>query len=80
MTQYIYTIDDKNAIRIWDTENPNTEPFFYQPDWPDATPWASRDEAQAWAEVFIKMLEDPTYPFEPGDSPQQPQKPRPVVE
>jgi hypothetical protein len=56
--RYRYEIDENNAIRIWDNENPNENnaPFLYQPDQPDGTPWASREEASAWAESFISNL------------------------
>jgi hypothetical protein len=56
--RYRYEIDDQNAVRIWDDENPNENgaPFFYQPDWPDGTPWADRAEAQGWADAFIEDL------------------------
>lgn len=56
--RYRYEIDDANAVRVWDDENPTETgaPFFYQPDRPDATPWADRAEAQAWVEAFIADL------------------------
>lgn len=80
MTRYIYEVDNKNIVRIWDTENPNenNEPFFLQPDWPNGTPWASKAEASAWAELLIESIANPESEFVPGDSPDQPQKPRPV--
>jgi hypothetical protein len=56
--RYRYEIDDANAVRVWDDENPTETgaPFFYQPDRPDATSWADRAEAQAWVEAFIAEL------------------------
>lgn len=56
--RYRYEIDDANAVRIWDDENPNENgaPFFYQPDRPDRTPWANRAEAKAWVDEFIAFL------------------------
>jgi len=56
--RYRYEIDENNAVRIWDDENPNETgaPFMYQPDTPDATPWGSREEAEAWAIDFIAGL------------------------
>ena len=59
--RYRYEIDDQNAIRVWDDENPTETgaPFFYQPDRPDTTPWADRAEAQAWVDAFIVMLLTP---------------------
>ena len=79
---YRYEIDEANAIRIWDEANPNElgAPSLYQPDWPNATPWASRAEAEAWALLFIESLENPESEFVPGESPDEPRKPRPEPE
>ena len=65
--RYRYEIDDHNVVRVWDDENPTGTgaPFFYQPDRPDATPWADRAEAQAWVDAFIAELLAPPEPVEP---------------
>lgn len=59
--RYRYEIDNNNAVRVWDNENPNEndEPFFFQPDQPDGTPWADEAEAEAWAVAFIAELDAP---------------------
>jgi hypothetical protein len=77
--RYRYEIDSKNAIRVWDNENPNEEnaPFFFQPDWPNETPWASRAEAENWAQVFIESLVNPESEFVAGASPETHPAPRP---
>lgn len=77
--KYKYEINDKNEIRIWDTENPNelNAPFFLQPDYPDGSPWANKLDATAWAELFIESLVNPESEFLPGDSPDEPKKLRP---
>lgn len=56
--RYRYEIDEHNAIRIWDDENPNenSAPFLYQPDHPDGRPWENRAEAIAWVDAFIADL------------------------
>lgn len=56
--RYRYEIDEANAVRIWNEENPTSTgaPFFYQPDHPDARPWVDRAEAQAWVDAFIADL------------------------
>lgn len=79
---YRYEVDEQNAVRIWNTDAPNGEdaPFIYQPDWPDTTPWGSREEAAAWAELFIESLTNPDAELLPGDSPAEPTKPRPLPE
>lgn len=79
---YRYEIDELNAIRIWDEAKPNEEnlPFLFQPDWPNAAPWGDRAEAEAWAELYIESLANPESEFVPGASPEEPRKPRPVVE
>ena len=68
--RYRYEIDDQNAVRVWDDENPNENgaPFFYQPDRPDATPWADRAEAEAWAEALIAEMTAPAP--EPEETPE----------
>lgn len=58
MMRYRYEIDQNNAVRVWDDENPNEygAPFQFQPDRPDGQPWADRAEAQAWVDAFIAEL------------------------
>lgn len=70
MSRYRYEIDESNAIRAWDDGNPDElgRPFLLQPEWPDGTPWANKEEATAWAEAFVKMMEDPKN-GRPGDGP-----------
>lgn len=82
MSRYRYEIDEANAIRIWDEENPNEKnaPFLYQPNYPNGDEWGSAEAATAWAELFISSAEDPTSELVPGDSAAEPTKPRPVVE
>jgi hypothetical protein len=59
--QYEYKIDENNAVRIWDSENPNENnaPFFYQPDHPDGVAWTSKDAAEQWVKEFINDLLQP---------------------
>lgn len=70
MSRYRYEIDENNAIRAWDDGNPDElgRPFLLQPEWPNGTPWATRAEAEFWAEALIKMMEDPKN-GRPGDGP-----------
>jgi hypothetical protein len=52
-----YEIDENNAVHMWnDTQD---EPFLFQPDWPNGTPWANAEEAENWAKAKIAELEDP---------------------
>lgn len=55
---YRYEINDENAVRVWDDENPNESgvPFFYQPNHPDGRPWTDRAEAQEWVDAFITEI------------------------
>lgn len=70
MSRYKYEVDKDNAIRVWDNENPNENdaPFFFQPDWPNETPWASKAEAEDWAKLFVESLENPESEYVPGPS------------
>ena len=47
-------IDDFNCIRIY--RNGELVPFLEQPYWPDQTPWASKEQAQTWAEQYVAHL------------------------
>lgn len=80
MSRYRYEIDDANAVKVWDLENPNelNAPFLFQPEWPNGTAWASKKEAEDWALLFIDSLQNPESEFVPGESPEQPSYPRPV--
>ena len=68
MSNYRYEIDENNAIRIF--EGDSEVPFIFQPDWPAVVPWESKEQAEDWAQVFISALEDPLYPYEAGDRPE----------
>jgi hypothetical protein len=71
---YRYEIDEANAVRIWDEDNPNENgaPFIFQPDWPNGTPWQNGSEAEEWAALFVESLENPQSEFVPGISPEEP--------
>ena len=68
-------------VKIWDLEvsSINDAPNFLQPDWPDGTPWANKEEASSWAEIFIESLKNPYSEFIPGLSPSSHPTPRPRV-
>lgn len=72
-------INEKNEIRVWDTQNPNelNAPFLLQPNWPNGTEWADKAEAQAWLDLFIQSMENPESEYLPGRSPDEPKRLRP---
>jgi hypothetical protein len=80
MSKYYYEIDAQNHLRVWDNdlELPGNAPFLFQPDWPDGTPWASRQEVQNWADAYTTALSDPESEFIQGNSPSEPIIPRPA--
>ena len=82
MSRYRYEIDEQNVVRVWDSENQSEEglPIFMQPDWPDSTPWANKEEAESWALAFVTSLEDESYEFLPGSGPSEPLIPKPPIE
>jgi len=59
--KYKYEIDDQNAVRVWDLENPNEEnkPFLYQPNQSDGTAWESSEQAKNWIEALIEEWNQP---------------------
>lgn len=66
-----------HAIRVW---YPDADaPSLFQPDWPDGTPWASREEAQEWADLYVASLEDDDAPYAPN-TPGEPGAPKPTPE
>jgi hypothetical protein len=53
-----YEIEDITwAVRVWYPDS--DAPTLFQPDWPDGTPWASKEEAEKWAQDYIAYVEDP---------------------
>lgn len=72
---YTFEIDENNAVRIF--MEGQEAPVIFQPDWPNGTPWASREEAETWAQLYIESFENPAVPFLPGFSPEEPARPRP---
>jgi hypothetical protein len=69
--RYTYTIDENNAILIFDAEcsNENGAPNLFQPFHP-ATPstlWASREEADSYAKQWIEELINPVIVIEPEE-------------
>lgn len=61
--QYTYKIDENNAILIFDSERLNEDgsPNLFQPWHPSSmeTPWASKEEAEAFAKEWIEELINP---------------------
>jgi len=66
-----------HAVRVW---YPGSDaPSLLQPDWPNTTPWASRAEAQAWADLYVESLEDTDAPYAPN-GPGEAGAPKPTAE
>ena len=59
--KFKYEIDENNAIRIWNLEIPNENdaPFLFQPNYPDYTPWESKEAAEEWAINEINTMLNP---------------------
>lgn len=77
---YKYELGPKHEISVWNLDNPTPEnvPHFFQPNWPDGTPWADKAEAENWAKALIELFSNPDCEFEPGPSPDQPLVPKPT--
>lgn len=80
--RFQFHITENKELRIWDRENPNPKnaPVIFQPNWPDGTDWASKEEAEAWANVFIESIINSESEFIPGLSPDEPKRLRPKPE
>lgn len=59
-----YEISDANEITIWLSEGEG-QAKLVQPSWPDRTPWASREEAESWAQMQIAAIENEELPLPP---------------
>ena len=66
-----------HAVRVWYPDS--DAPSLLQPDWPNTTPWASRAEAQAWADLYVESLEDTDAPYAPN-GPGETGAPKPTAE
>lgn len=64
---YRYEIDESNTIRIWKSDIEEA-PVIIQESWPDLTPWANKEEAEAWANQWILSIQDSSVEA-PADSP-----------
>jgi hypothetical protein len=56
---FIYEVDEKNAVRIWNIESVDGPPQIFQPDYPDGTAFESAESADTWAKEYIGTLIDP---------------------
>jgi hypothetical protein len=60
-SKFSYTVDDDTFhVRLYTTDQ--EQPFVFQPNYPDNTPWESKEAAAAWAEQCIYDLENPPAP------------------
>ena len=71
--QFRYEVTENNTLLIYldNREDSAETPLIRQPRWPNGTSW-SREEASAWAEVFIANYNDPSNGQLPGHSPEKP--------
>lgn len=72
MDKYIVEINELNQIKIYNKSVSKTIPVFYQPYWPDQTPWSSYEEAQSWADAWIEASTNMDSEYIPGNSPDEP--------
>lgn len=78
MSSFRYEISENNEISIWPTDaEEESLPIFFQPDWPDGTPWQSKSEAESWALAMVASMENEDTEHVPGPGPDSPLIPRP---
>lgn len=71
-----FTIDPNTfAVSIY--KDNEQIPIIYQPDWPNATPWNSSEEATTWAQLCIQAIVDDNAPYAPA-GPGLPGEPKPL--
>lgn len=74
-----YSVKNDGRVVIWlDAED--TPGNLVQTTWPDGTEWASKDEAEAWAQAWLAHNADPENAPAPGNGPDQPTIPVRTVE
>lgn len=54
-----YEVNDSNEVLAWNTESNQSEPFLFQPHYPNGVPFGSKEDAQAWAEAWYAHFTDP---------------------
>jgi len=64
-----YEVTAQNEVLAWNDELEQTEPFLYQPCYPNGSPFADTADAQAWAEAWYAAFIDPENNPEPPVSP-----------
>lgn len=57
---------DTLELYMWD--GINEEPFLYQPDYPDTTPWGTYEAVEAWAIAKVEELTNPDSEYVAGPS------------
>lgn len=62
---FTFTTDPTTfAVSIY--SDSQIEPVIFQPDWPNGTPWVSKNEAETWAQLCIASIENPNAPYAPA--------------
>jgi hypothetical protein len=64
-----YEVTAQNEVLAWNDELEQTEPFLYQPYYPNGEPFADTADAQAWADTWYAAFIDPDNNPEPPSSP-----------
>lgn len=64
-----YEVNADNAVLAWNDDLVQTEPFLFQPHYPDGTPFKDAADAQAWADAWYQFFISPETSPEPPVSP-----------
>lgn len=54
-----YKVTQKNEVLAWNDELEQTEPFMYQPNYPDGTAFATKADAEEWAARWYAYFTNP---------------------
>jgi hypothetical protein len=70
MDNVYYQIDEVSTVRAWIGDQ--TEPFLLQPQYPDGTPFETKEKAEEWAARwyahFTSPESNPDFPISPISS------------
>lgn len=64
-----YEIDENNTILIFNMSDSSEYVMLLQPEYPNGEEWLDYADAEKWALEFIEYSTNPSYQFEPRQSP-----------
>lgn len=51
-----YEVDENNAV--WGYVDTQEQAVIFQPHYPDGSPWADKEDAEAWGQAWVNYFTD----------------------